>query len=272
MAQWDKFGWNGNVDDRRGLKRGGGLGIVGILLAVGLGYFVFGQSPIDTLGSMLSNGQINLAGQQISDQEAEQFKGNDAYEMFARAVLGSTDETWKKRFAEKNMRYKSPTLVLFRGQTQSGCGGASSATGPHYCPADSKIYLDETFFDRLQQLDGSKGDLAQGYVIAHEVGHHVQNLTDQLGGQTRERAIAIELQADCYAGVWAHDIKGKGILEAGDIDEALQSAEAVGDDHIQKTTQGRVTPEDWTHGSSAERKGAFLKGYQAGTMSACRQL
>lgn len=272
MANWDKFKWNGNVDDRRGAARKGGLGVVGVIVVVALGYFVGGQAPEVTLGQLLQNDMISVGQSSgVSKEQAKQYAGNDEYEKFARSVMGSLNETWKQQFNDVGKTYRPPTLVLFRGNTASACGGASSRTGPHYCPADRNIYLDETFFDQLQQLGGSKGDVAQGYVIAHEVGHHVQNQLRELRSSSNAESVAVELQADCYAGVWAHDIQGKGILEVGDIDEALSSAAAVGDDNIQQTTQGRVSPENWTHGSSDQRKKAFMRGFEAGRSGVCRQ-
>jgi predicted metalloprotease len=171
-------------------------------------------------------------------------------------------ESWHKT-------YVAPKLVLFRGSTDSACGGATSDMGPHYCPYDSTIYLDETFFDELKAL-GGQGDVAQAYVIAHEVGHHVQN---QLGllkeDQTNADSVRTELQADCFAGLWAYSIKDIGVFEPGEVKEALDAASAVGDDHVQATFQGRVTPETWTHGSSAERVASFNKGFETGQVGAC---
>lgn len=276
MADWTNISGGGDVEDRRGLK-GPGLavgGIGGIVLFLAMMFL--NSQGVDT--SMLQQAlQDQQPAGQIQSQPAE-FAGQDEYEVFAGKVLGSANDSWRAQFRQAGATYVEPKLVLFRGSTQSGCGVAVSAMGPHYCPTDSTIYLDETFFDELKnQLGGSNGDVAQAYVIAHEVGHHVQNVTGDLAraGASSEDQNAVsvrqELQADCYAGLWMHDLdKAGGVLQPGEIDEALSAASAVGDDHVQQTSGSRVNPETWTHGSSEQRKAWFSKGYESGSLAACR--
>ncbi|MEN9413448.1 MAG: hypothetical protein RLZZ342_535 [Candidatus Parcubacteria bacterium] len=190
-----------------------------------------------------------------------------AYRTFASEVLGSTNDAWTQILAAERIRYTPPHFVLFRDATDSACGGAYSDAGPHYCPADQTIYLDETFFDELyERFGGSTGDVAQAYVIAHEVGHHVQEV---LG--LADESVQQELQADCFAGVWAYSIRDLGIFTPGEIQEALDAAAAVGDDNIQKKSGARVNPDTFTHGSSAQRVGAFKTGFAQGTLAACEQ-
>lgn len=260
MAFWDKITSRGNVEDRRSnapLAIGGGLG--GIVLIAALTYLSGGD-----LGDVLSQLQ-NLPAQQVAQEQ--QVPPDDTYQVFASTVVGSTNDYWTDTFAKNNLQYEKPTLVLFRYATQSSCGGAQSLVGPHFCPTDQKIYLDETFFDQLQsQFGGGSGDVAQAYVIAHEVGHNVQN---QLNLLTGDDSIKQELQADCFAGLWANSIKDQGVFEAGEIKEALDAAAAVGDDNIQQKTEGQITPETWTHGSSEQRMASFNAGYDSGSLSAC---
>ncbi len=271
MALWDKIGSRGNVEDRRGLgATGAGLSVGGIALLLAINYFS-GGSVTDVLPTIL-NGIAPT--EQISSEEARQYDGTDSYELFASQVVGSTDDTWTRIFSEQGKTYQKPKLVIFRGSTQSGCGGADSSTGPHYCPRDSTMYLDETFFDELTSRLGAKGgDVAQAYVIAHEVGHHVQN---QLGAServeqegTNEASVKLELQADCYAGVWAYGVQQQGVFEPAEINEAIDAAAAVGDDRIQQKAEGRVTPESWTHGSSEQRVAWFTRGFESGNPASC---
>lgn len=276
MARWDKISDIGNVVDRRGVGGGlafaGGGGIVAILITLALGYFGL-QVPQSTVEEILAQVDSLQPTQLEESQQPVEFRGTDDYEVFTGKVLGSADNVWQQIFAQNNRSYEEPRLVLFRGVTQSACGIASSSVGPHYCPLDNTIYLDETFFDELSRRFGADtGDVAQAYVIAHEVGHHVQNLLGSLNSRTqstREGAIALELQADCYAGIWAHTQAQNGIFEEGEINEALSAAAAVGDDNIQETIEGRVTPENWTHGSSEQRVNAFETGYQTGDPGQC---
>lgn len=271
MAYWDKLSGRGNVEDRRGQAAaiGGGLGVVGIVAS--LLYSFLTGTPIDA-NEILSQLQASQSSQQtISSQD---FEGADNYEVFASTVLGSTTEVWKNVFAQSNKTYTEPRLVLFRDATNSGCGIATSEVGPHYCPADATIYIDETFFVELQQRFKAKGgDVAEAYVIAHEVGHHVQQslgLMEQVQqDNTNESSINLELQADCFAGVWANSVADRGVFESGEINEAIDAAAAVGDDRIQQSVQGQVNPETWTHGSSEQRVQWFNTGFETGSPSAC---
>lgn len=269
MANWDILKSRGNVEDRRSLgpmALGGGLSLTGVILIVALNY-LNGGSLTDVAGQLLN---VQTQSTQTSVNTAE-FEGIDTYEAFASTVLGSNNDTWEQIFAANNRNYEEPRLVLFRGGTESTCGGATSEVGPHYCPADQTIYLDETFFDALKtRLGGDNGDVAQAYVIAHEVGHHVQHLLGTADNATdNASSIKLELQADCYAGVWANSIKNQNVFEPNEIEEALSAAAAVGDDRIQKASTGRVNPESWTHGSSEERVTWFNQGYNSGDAAAC---
>ncbi len=270
MALWNKLSSRGSVEDRRGFgpaKIGGGLGVVGIVA-----YIAFTLLQGGDLGDVL-NGLVQ--SQVVSEQNysTEDFAGADSYEVFTSTVLGSTNDMWRTVFAQNNMTYEEPRLVLFRGATESACGGALSQSGPHYCPTDMTIYLDETFFDELQNRFGATGgDVAEAYVIAHEVGHHAQNqlgILDEITGSKRDTSVRVELQADCFAGLWAYSIRDKGVFEPGEIQEALDAAAAVGDDRIQKSTTGSVHPETWTHGSSAQRTSWFNRGFETGLVSEC---
>ena len=249
---------------------GGGLGIVGIVIVLAVN--LLGGGSID-MNSVLEQLQLPNGVQQQAGNS--QFAGLDDYEKFTSTVLGSTNAAWQEAFTASSRPYPEPKLVLFRSATQSACGISTSQVGPHYCPADSTIYIDETFFDELQKLGGSKGDVAQAYVIAHEVGHHVQNVLGtydkvaQGGTIANDDSIKLELQADCFAGIWAHSISNLGIFEPGEVKEATDAAAAVGDDRIQQTIQGRVNPETWTHGSSAQRVNWFNTGYNSGNPAVC---
>jgi uncharacterized protein len=277
MALWDKISSRGNVEDRRGagplLLGGGGLGVAGVVIMLLLN--VFG-------GGDVSDILYQLESMQVPTEQADstQFSGEDNYEVFASTVLGSNNEMWSKVFSQNNLTYREPKLVLFRGATESGCGVSSSAIGPHYCPADETIYLDETFFNELQtRLGAQGGDVAEAYVMAHEVGHHVQNLLgvtedvvrrqESNQEQANELSVRQELQADCFAGLWSHSIKDLGVFAPGEINEAIDAAAAVGDDRIQKATQGQVQPESWTHGSAAQRVEWFNKGFDSGDVGSC---
>lgn len=280
MALWDKIGSSGDVEDRRGMGTGGiaVTSIGGLILFLA---FAFLGGGTGQNGSVLEQilGQVAEQQPTTTSQPAE-FQGADQYETFTKKVLGSNNDTWQAILAVQGVEYTPPKLVLFRDLTQSACGAASSAVGPHYCPYDQTIYMDETFFDELQRrFGGSSGDVAQAYVISHEVGHHVQN---QLGtmeqvtqaqqdnpDQANALSEALELQADCYAGIWMHSLSAEGILQSGEIKQALSAAAAVGDDHIQKTETGTTNPETWTHGSSAQRTKWFTTGYNTGKMASC---
>lgn len=267
MADWDQISSRGNVEDRRGYGPViGGLGIGGIVVAIALNMLLGGN-----IGDLLVGTLEQVPAQQQNNDNSE-FAGKDSYEVFASTVLGSNNDAWRAQFSKLNRDYTEPKLVLFRTATNSACGGASSDVGPHYCPLDKTIYLDETFFDELtRRFGGNSGDVAQAYVISHEVGHHAQNLLGTLDSQdgSNESSVKVELQADCFAGIWANSVKDKNVFQAGEINEAIDAAAAVGDDRIQKTTTGRVNPETWTHGSSEQRVKWFETGYNTGSVSAC---
>ena len=277
--RWRRLERSSNVEDRR---RAGpmvaagavGLGIIGLLLALFLGGG--GEGGLgDLLGGLAAPSQPAQQELPATEQETD-----DAGE-FVKAILGTTETYWGGVFSGAGLSYEPPRLVLFTGSTNSGCGGASSLHGPHYCPLDRTIYVALDFFAELQRRFGaSGGDFAEAYVIAHEVGHHVQKLlgiSDEVDARQREDrsnanewSVALELQADCFAGKWAYSILQRGnVLEAGDIEEGLDAAEAVGDDRIQASTQGRIDPESWTHGSSAQRVEWFTTGYRTGDPNAC---
>ena len=265
---------SGNIDDRRGMSGGGmALGGGGILVLI-LG-LLFGEDATSLLG------QLPL-GESVQTQGKEGSPTDDAGK-FADVVLADTDELWTNIFKEKGMEYDRPTIVLFDNSVASACGSASSATGPFYCPSDQKVYLDLTFQEELKNRFGAGGDFPMAYVIAHEVGHHVQNLlgasdkVQQMRGQVSEAeynklSVKLELQADFYAGVYANHIQklqqnGESVLEEGDIEEALTAASAIGDDRIQKQSQGHVVPDSFTHGTSAQRMKWFKKGYETGDIN-----
>ncbi len=264
-----------NVEDRRGISGGGlamGGGIIGLLFI--LAQFFLGGGDINDLQQLIP--EQGSGGRQMT---AEQQAIDDERAAFVKVVLADTEDVWNKLFAEAGKTYQEPTLVLFSGSTVSGCGGASAATGPFYCPADKKLYIDLSFADELKQRFGAKGDFALAYVVAHEVGHHVQDLLGmtrkmaQLRQSVSEReynrySVMLELQADFYAGIWAHyNQRMKNVIHPDDIQEALEAANAIGDDRLQQQYQGRVTPDSFTHGTSQQRMYWFKKGYQTGDLS-----
>ena len=295
-----------NVEDRRsdgsgglggGFRpagMGGGRGIplkggslVTIAVIVGIGWLVFGINPLQMLAMVTGGGGGFTQSEDTSYQQAPSPGStqtgagvNDAGKQFVAKVLGSTEDVWNDIFKTAGETYQPTPLVLFSGMTRSACGQASSASGPFYCPLDKKVYIDLAFYDELKRRFGAPGDMAQAYVIAHEVGHHIQDLTGILPkfnemrrtmskAEANEMSVRVELQADCYAGVWANRTDQKGMLEAGDIDEALNAATQIGDDAIQKRTQGVVVPESFTHGTSAQRNAWFKRGYQSGDLNQC---
>ena len=277
MALWDNLGTSGNVEDRRGMAGVGlGGGLVGIVLFLALSYTGVQIDP-----AVLEQIAGGVSGTSQTTEQLSEFQGKDSYETFVSTVLGSTNAYWKKTMLQENKPFTEPRLVLFRDATRSGCGVATTQVGPHYCPLDQTIYLDETFFDVLVQLGGSNGDVAQAYVIAHEAGHHAQQAlgimdrveSDPAYERTGENSLSVklELQADCFAGLWAHSLRDRNVFQPGDIEQAIKAAEAVGDDRIQAETQGSINPETWTHGSSAERVKAFNRGYDTGKLSVCRE-
>jgi hypothetical protein len=258
---------SGNVEDRRGRGAliGGGAGGL-VLLVVAL---LLGVDP----GELTQNGSTPPAVPGAAGAP------EDELGEFVDVVLGTTEDTWNARFAEAGRSYEEPTLVLFTGAVQSACGFARAAVGPFYCPRDRYVYIDLSFFRDLQGL-GASGDFAQAYVIAHEVGHHVQTLlgiSDDVRSQqarsseaeTNALQVRMELQADCLAGVWAHDVAQAGLLEAGDVDEALTAAAAIGDDRLQMRGQGYVVPESFTHGTAEQRASWFRTGLDTGRVDAC---
>lgn len=296
--EWKGRRQSDNVEDRRGMGsprmggagrgfripvggKGGGLSITSIIVILVISYFL-GINPL----SLLMGGNIDMGGGSTqTQQQGTRPTGQSADEMtaFVRTVLAETEDTWSELFQRAGQTYQKPTLVLFNGQVQSACGFASSATGPFYCPGDSKVYLDTSFFTELDRKFGAAGDFAQAYVVAHEVGHHIQNLTGVLPQFNRARqrmseveanrmSVRVELQADCFAGIWAKSTDQKGLLEAGDIDEALNAANQIGDDTLQKRSQGYVVPESFNHGTSAQRKEWFMRGYQSGDVQQCDTL
>ncbi len=295
--RWKGRRQSSNVEDRRGqsggfgrggMTRGPGIripvgrsggGLSGIIVLVVL-YFLLRSCGIDPLEILAGGGgQMTAPGgggqvtqsQPRSDDEAAQFAG---------VVLAETEDVWNGIFQSQGFDYSEPTMVLFSGQVRSACGFASAASGPFYCPGDRKLYLDLNFFNQLDRQFGASGDFAQAYVIAHEVGHHVQNLVGVLPrfnemrqsmsqSEANAMSVRVELQADCFAGIWAHYTDQKGLLEAGDIEEALNAAHQIGDDTLQRRTQGYVVPDSFNHGTSAQRSEWFARGYENGRMADC---
>jgi predicted metalloprotease len=260
---------SGNIEDRRGLPVGGmALGGGGIIIA--LLALLFGFDPREILN------QVNGGAEQTQVQPQAPSATDDEAKQFVSVVLAETEDVWRDQFQQLGKTYQDPTLVLFTDQVQSTCGLASAAVGPFYCPEDGKLYIDLTFFDMLDKRFGAPGDFAQAYVIAHEVGHHVQNLlgiTSQVQEQRARMSAAeanalsvrLELQADFLAGVWAHHTQQmKQVIQDGDIEEALNAASAIGDDRLQMEGQGRVAPDAFTHGTSAQRARWFRLGYETG--------
>lgn len=277
--RWEDERRSENIEDRRGMSFGGpgvrlgGLGVV-VVLAVSL---FTGIDPGALLG-MLEGGAPTQQVQQVPTGAPS---ANDRQADFVAAVLGSTEDTWGRIFADRGARYEPPRLVLFDNATPSACGMGQAAMGPFYCPGDRKVYIDLHFFRELDQRFGAPGDFARAYVVAHEVGHHVQNLVGTAEKVDRARArgsrgganslqVRMELQADCYAGVWARNAdQSRKLLEPGDVEEGLRAAAAIGDDTLQRQAQGRVAPESWTHGSSAQRVRWFRTGYDSGQLESC---
>jgi uncharacterized protein len=276
--RWEAGRRSSNVDDRRGRRmtrsaKGGGIGII-LLALVGI---YFGIDPMLIL-NMQEIGQTS--SQESSTQYLPSAEEQQLAE-FVSVVLADTEDTWQDIFAAAGGTYREPTLVLFSGAVESACGFAQAAMGPFYCPADQKVYIDLSFYQDLKNTMHSPGDFAQAYVIAHEVGHHVQNLlgiSDKMAsarGQVSEReynalSVKLELQADCLAGVWAnHADRLRQVVEPGDIEEALNAAANIGDDRLQKQSRGYVTPDSFTHGSSAQRVRWFRRGFASGDMNSC---
>ncbi|HUR42258.1 MAG TPA: neutral zinc metallopeptidase [Verrucomicrobiae bacterium] len=276
--RWRGARRSSNVDNVGGAGRGiggigGRLGLGGVAVVVVVG-MLMGQNPMQILAM--------LAGAPGPEATTAPSAGNTESQDFVAAILGETEDVWDGIFRSSNSRYPHPRLTLFAGTVNSACGGASSASGPFYCPADQKIYLDSEFFRQMEQKLGGGGDFAQAYVIAHEVGHHVQTITGisakvsearQAGEKVdgpRGLLVRQELQADCFAGLWAYHAQQRHQwLEAGDIEEALNTASAIGDDRLQKQTQGQVVPDAFTHGTSEQRVRWFKTGFDSGQVSRC---
>lgn len=281
-----------NVDDRRSSTDGGGGGQISmgtvmmlaplfknllsskfgwIIIGVGVIAYMNGYNPLALLGIGGST-QSRPVDKAKDDQKAK----------FMKTVLADTEDVWREILPRYGLRYKDPVMVLYRGQTRSGCGSASAQMGPFYCPIDKKVYLDLGFFDELARQHNAPGDFAQAYVLAHEIGHHIQDIQGTLDkvqqykqqvrseSQSNALQVRVELQADCYSGVWAHHAQKRfNILEPGDIEEALQAASSIGDDVLQKKTQGYVRPDGFTHGSAAQRTEWFKRGFQSGDLREC---
>jgi hypothetical protein len=282
--RWEGNRESGNVEDRRGEGGGGGFGFGGRSIGIGtivialVGGAIFGINPL-TILSFLTGGGAPAQVQQQGPAKAP--PADDKMAKFVSTVLADTEDVWKQLFTQGGTAYKEPRLVLFRGAVATGCGQGQAVMGPFYCPADQKVYIDLNFYETLKTRMGAPGDFAQAYVIAHEVGHHVQNQLGITGQMARLRArasqaeynamsVKVELQADCFAGVWAHHAQNaRQILEQGDVEEAMNAAAKIGDDALQGSRSGAVVPESFTHGSSAQRQRWFSTGLKTGSVKAC---
>ena len=275
--RWESGRRSSNIQDRRGMggaamAGGGGIGMLILVLIIS---FVSGQNPLELMQQVEQSGPVSDAA------PAGAPPADDAQAQMVSAVLADTEDTWRRIFRENGSTYEDPQLILFDGQVRSACGTASSAVGPFYCPGDRNVYLDLSFFRELDQRFGAPGDFAQAYVVAHEVGHHVQTLTGVSNrvhsarsrlseGEANELSVRQELQADCYAGVWAHHAASqRNWLEPGDAEEGLRAAAAIGDDRLQKRSQGYVVPESFTHGTSEQRQRWLMRGLQTGDIRQC---
>jgi predicted metalloprotease len=274
--RWESGRRSTNIEDRRGMSGGtviggGGIGIVILLLIIS---FITGTNPLELMQ------QVDTGAPAGGPAETGPPPGNDPQAQFVSVVLGDTEDTWRRIFSQRGGTYEDPVLVLFDGSVRSACGLASSAVGPFYCPGDHKLYLDLSFFRELAQRFGAPGEFAQAYVVAHEVGHHVQTLLGLSARVNQARArvseadgnalsVRQELQADCYAGVWGHHAARRNLLEEGDVEDGLRAAAAIGDDRLQKQSQGYVVPESFTHGSSEQRQRWLLRGLQSGDIGQC---
>ncbi|NRQ14713.1 KPN_02809 family neutral zinc metallopeptidase [Ensifer sesbaniae] len=266
-----------------GMRRAGGGMSFGTIIFLVILYFILKAMGIDMLQVLEGGGgQMQLPGFEQSDGSPAPRGSAEEEEMkaFMATVLAETEDTWNGIFQASGKQYEEPKMVLFRGQVRSACGFASAASGPFYCPGDHKVYLDMSFFDELAQKFDASGDFAQAYVVAHEVGHHVQNLIGVLPKfnqmrqsmsetEANQMSVRVELQADCFAGVWGKYTDQKGLLETGDLEEALNAATQIGDDTLQKRMQGYVVPESFNHGTSEQRMRWFKRGFDSGKMSAC---
>lgn len=280
--KWEGNRESDNVEDRRGSGGGGLMGGrsigIGTIVVALVGGWIFGINPL-TILSLLSGGAPTAQVQQQGP--AQRPPADDRMASFVSTVLADTEDVWKVVFTQGGSTYQEPRLVLFRGATATACGQGQAAMGPFYCPADQKVYIDLGFYETLQKQLGAPGDFAQAYVIAHEVGHHVQNQLgitgkmDQMRGRVSKTeynamSVRLELQADCFAGLWAHHAqRARAILEQGDVEEAMNAAAKIGDDALQRGSGGAIVPESFTHGSSAQRARWFNTGLQQGSVKAC---
>jgi predicted metalloprotease len=279
--QWLPGRQSPDIEDRRDDSGGGGFQFGGIHLGIGGAILLFILSFVfkTNLFALLGGGTGD-AGTAVSQPDPSRDAAEKPLVQFVSFVLDDTQNTWEQLLPQQTgVQYRHAKLVLFRDYIQSGCGGAQSATGPFYCPEDEKVYIDLSFFDELSQRFGASGQFAQAYVLAHELGHHIQKLTGIEGkvhqlqesnsGEVNPLSVKLELQADCFAGVWAHSTQQRGLLEKGDVESALGAASAVGDDHLQKMATGHVSPESFTHGTSEQRMHWFSAGLNNGTITAC---
>jgi predicted metalloprotease len=286
--KWEGNRESDNVEDARGaggrmpggVRLGGGRGIgLGTIVIALVAGWIFGINPLTILGVL---GGGDLGGAPVAQQApAGRPPADDTMARFVSVVLADTEDVWHERFREMGATYREPKLRLFRGAEPTACGMGQSAMGPFYCPGDEKVYIDLSFYETMRTQMGAPGDFAQAYVIAHEVGHHVQNLMGITGkveqarrrtseAQGNQLSVRLELQADCFAGVWAHHAqKARQVLEQGDLEEALNAASRIGDDALQRQSTGTVRPETFTHGSSAQRVAWFKRGMQAGSVQQC---
>jgi predicted metalloprotease len=272
--RWDRSHESSNVEDRRsegapvGLAGGGGLGLL-IPLAMRFGW----PGILVAIVLVLVSRGVDCGGAEAPSSRAVAPEGRGASAdekiRFVGFVFDDVQSTFARAYAAEGKPYREATMVVFRDGVRSECGVAPSSVGPFYCPLDHKVYIDLAFYGELSRRFGAPGDFAQAYVIGHEVGHHLQNLHGGLSGRGREGSVETELQADCLAGVWAADAERRNLLEAGDLEEAMTAAAAIGDDAIQRKTTGTVQPETWTHGSSEQRQAAYRKGYRGRTLAAC---
>lgn len=277
--KWEGNRQSDNVEDRRGSvgRTVGGRGIgVGTIVIALIGGWVLGINPMTILGVLGGD-----PAAQVQNAPAQRPPADDRMAALVSTVLGDTEDVWNGLFTQAGTRYKEPKLVLFRGATPTACGTGQSAMGPFYCPGDQRVYIDLSFYETLRNRLGAPGDFAQAYVIAHEVGHHVQNLMgitgklDQLRGRVSQAeynklSVRLELQADCFAGIWAHHAhQARQVLETGDVEEAMNAAARIGDDALQRAQGGAVVPESFTHGTSAQRQRWFNNGLTQGNVKAC---
>jgi predicted metalloprotease len=286
--KWEGNRESDNVEDRRGGGSGGGgagmlggrsIGIGTIVIAL-VGGWIFGINPLTILG-VLGGGEGGAPQVQVQQAPVQNTVADDPQKKFVKTLLADTEDVWRDIFTKGGATYRDPKLVLFRGATPTACGQGQAAMGPFYCPADQKVYIDLGFYDTLKNRLGAPGDFAQAYVIAHEVGHHVQNLlgisnkVEQKRGQVSQTeynalSVRLELQADCFAGVWAHHANNaRQLLEQGDVEEAINAAARIGDDALQRDGGGAVVPESFTHGTSAQRQRWFANGLKNGSVKAC---